>query len=175
MTKSPRLLNGYRVLYIPEHPKAMKNKCWNGYVYEHILVAEKELGREIRESEVVHHLDENKSNNRYANLLVLEKSQHGKLHAWLNHLQNNDNACVTKPQESKFCLVCGATLQDKQLSTCSAECRILNQRKKERPSIQVLEKDLSALSFRQVGKKYGVSDNTIRNWIQKSLVAAGKD
>ena len=83
MTKSEvRMLNGYRLIYRPDYPGAMINSNWQGYVYEHIYVAEGFLGRPLRENEVVHHLDLDRSNNRSENLLVLEKPQHGKLHAF---------------------------------------------------------------------------------------------
>jgi len=39
-------------------------------------------------------------------------------------------------------------------------------RKVERPSREQLEKDLSEMSFLKVGKKYGVSDNSIRKWLK---------
>ena len=45
--RSTRELNGYIVVYMPEHPKAMQSDNWLGYVYEHIVVAEKHLGRAI--------------------------------------------------------------------------------------------------------------------------------
>lgn len=40
MKRSIRELNGYRVIYLPEHPKAMTSNNWLGYIYEHIVIAE---------------------------------------------------------------------------------------------------------------------------------------
>lgn len=69
--------NGYRCVYLPEHPRAMPN----GYVYEHILIAEKKLGRPILPKEAVHHDDENKLNNDPENVIVLpSNSAHVALH-----------------------------------------------------------------------------------------------
>ena len=42
----------------------------------------------------------------------------------------------------------------------------LNARKVERPTLKQLEEDLSELSCKAVGRKYGVSDNSIRKWIR---------
>jgi len=42
----------------------------------------------------------------------------------------------------------------------------LNARKVERPSLIQLEKDLRELSCKAVGRKYGVTDNSIRKWIR---------
>lgn len=71
--KSPA---GYTVVYAPEHPRADRN----GYVWEHVLVMEKELGRYLAADEVVHHIDRNKSNNDPSNLLAMTKSQHAAIH-----------------------------------------------------------------------------------------------
>jgi hypothetical protein len=68
---------GYRCRYQPEHPRAHQN----GYVYEHILIAEKGLGRSLVRGEVVHHIDGNKLNNSPDNLAVLQsQAEHVKLH-----------------------------------------------------------------------------------------------
>lgn len=42
----------------------------------------------------------------------------------------------------------------------------IQQRKINRPSIEILLEEIKELGFTQTGKKYGVSDNTIRNWIK---------
>lgn len=46
------------------------------------------------------------------------------------------------------------------------ECHLINSRKVERPSYEQLIKDKETLNMVQIGKKYNVSDNTIRNWIK---------
>lgn len=63
---------GYVKVKVPEHHRANKN----GYVYEHILVAEKMVGRKIGIDEDVHHVNENRSDNRPENLEVLSRSKH---------------------------------------------------------------------------------------------------
>ena len=166
--KNARFLNGYRLIYMPEHPKAMKNKVWLGYVYEHIVVAENGLKRPISKNEVVHHLDEDRTNNRLRNLLVLERSQHMKLHMWLDQ-----RASVGKPIDSHrvnsgkplaSCKICDKTLQHKQQEFCSEACRGFDKRKVERPSKEVLEQEIKTTSMLQLGKQYGVSDNAVRKW-----------
>lgn len=64
----------------------------NGYVFvptgipykksirEHILIAEERLGRKLKRGEVVHHIDCDKSNNRFGNLLICTQSYHAFLH-----------------------------------------------------------------------------------------------
>lgn len=60
-----------------DEPHATKK----GYVAEHMLVAEKTIGRFLRDDEVVHHINENKLDNTPENLLVLTQSEHIRLHA----------------------------------------------------------------------------------------------
>lgn len=62
--------------YVKHHPK----RRHNGAVPTHILVAEERIGRHLDSNEVVHHLDENRSNNSNENLCVMSKSCHMRVH-----------------------------------------------------------------------------------------------
>jgi len=60
---------GYVRLHQPNHPNAV-----NGYVAEHRLVMERQIGRYLLPSEVVHHVDGNKVNNDPSNLVLFAKN-----------------------------------------------------------------------------------------------------
>lgn len=147
-------LNGYIIVYIPDHPKALKSRGYKGWVYEHVLVAEKLMKRPLNKDEHVHHLDLDKSNNHPSNLLVLLASQHTKLHSFLKHGSKTYSKCVE----------CGA---DTDYTYCSRGCNEKSKRKvKNRPSKDELLELLKTNSFLSVGRKFGVSDNAIRKWLE---------
>lgn len=49
--------------------------------YVHIRVMEKKLGGPIPEGHVVHHIDEDKDNNRPENLVAIPRGVHGRIHS----------------------------------------------------------------------------------------------
>lgn len=65
--------SGYRYIKVHNHPDGGKQ----GYVAEHRLVMEQQLGRRLLRKEVVHHINENKEDNRPENLeLFASHGQH---------------------------------------------------------------------------------------------------
>ena len=60
------LVDGYIYIYSPTHP----NKTKNGYILEHRLVMEKHIGRQLLTTEVVHHINGIKTDNRIENLIL---------------------------------------------------------------------------------------------------------
>lgn len=69
--------DGYIYVYFPDHPYSTKD----GYVMEHILVAECLLGRWLKDNECVHHINGKRDDNRKQNLLVMTKKEHMSLHS----------------------------------------------------------------------------------------------
>lgn len=66
----------YRMIFVPNHPRADVT----GLVPEHILIAEKVLGRSLTKDEIVHHKDFNKLNNSPLNLLFpITRLEHQQL------------------------------------------------------------------------------------------------
>ena len=60
---------GYVELYFPEHHRAGPN----GYVLEHLVVAEAVLGRPLEAHEIVIHRDQDRENNEPSNLKVIDR------------------------------------------------------------------------------------------------------
>lgn len=67
----------YIMIYSPNHPNVTKD----GYVMEHRLVMEKKIGRYLKPSEIVHHINGKKDDNRIKNLeLVSDRGTHTRNH-----------------------------------------------------------------------------------------------
>lgn len=172
-SKTMRILNGYIAIYVPEHPKAMKSVNWRGYVYEHIVVAEKDLGRAIREDEDVHHLDFNRQNNSPENLLVLPGVSHGKLHMWLKSYN-----IVPVQKEVRRCRICDNPLRmTEQKEFCSDYCYVQSRKSVMTGiSLDQMKLDFKELrSIKNVGKKYGLTDNGLKKWLKKTFSISNEE
>lgn len=78
------IIAGRPCLYIPSHPRANKQ----GYVYEHIVVMENQIGRPLkwirhahRDNEVVHHINGEYTDNRIENLILMTEFDHKSMHS----------------------------------------------------------------------------------------------
>lgn len=60
----------YKKITLPDGRKA----------WEHRVIAERLLGRELSPNEIVHHIDGDKSNNSPDNLKVVTRQEHARLH-----------------------------------------------------------------------------------------------
>lgn len=103
---------GYIEIKKPNHHRTRKN----GYVFEHILVAEEMIGRKLKPNEHVHHINGIKTDNRPENLKVLDAGEHTRLHAPSRRKGVN-----------KKCEYCGSEFYCKpshvnKRKTCSRSC-----------------------------------------------------
>lgn len=66
----------YIYAVVPGHPAATKH----GYVLHHRVIIENSLGRILLPSEIVHHKNHNKKDNRLENLSVMTRKEHSQHH-----------------------------------------------------------------------------------------------
>ena len=69
--------SGYRWIY-SMHKREGKRKGW---MAEHAMIAEWMAERQLKENEVVHHINFNKNDNRPENLKIMDKTEHSTYHA----------------------------------------------------------------------------------------------
>ena len=70
------------------------------------------------------------------------------------------------PEKKYYCEDCGTEISRKSKGKC-IECAHKAQRVCDRPSRQELKNLIRTLPFTEIGKHYGVTDNTIRKWCDK--------
>lgn len=121
---------GYIRILKPEHHRA--NNI--GYVCEHILVAEKVLGKKLPVGAVVHHKNSNKQDNKKKNLVICENNIY---HMYLHKRMRAYKACGN-PSWLK-CYICkkyddplNIYKNNNHGSTVHTKCRTALQRVKRR-------------------------------------------
>lgn len=119
MSEKIRNLNGYKLIYKEGHPNSMTSENWNGWIYEHIYLMSEHIGRPLNEDEVVHHLDENKSNNKLENLVLLNNNAHSILH---NMLRKSTNISEIEDSED-YITIEELTLNNEKFDSISEEDR----------------------------------------------------
>lgn len=88
----------YKRVVRHDHPRT----DGQGHVLEHIVIAERALGRYLPSGAEVHHVDENTSNNANANLVICQDKAYHKL----LHYRARVVAAGGNPNTEKICNDC---------------------------------------------------------------------
>lgn len=171
--------NGYVVVEENNHPKSFNTGAGIIGVYEHVLVAEERVvDRSLKEGEVVHHLDQNRSNNSPDNLLVLEGPMHAKLHSWIkkNTIIPTEEYANRLSMGCIRCAVCEKPISP-GFTYCSEDCfreHLKNNNKTgnglDKPDADTLKHEVSLMPLVKIAEKYGVSDVAIKKWCKKDNI-----
>ena len=143
VTGRKRTVKGYILVCIHDHP----NSDSLGYVMEHRLVKEIEIGRFLDQHKSVHHKNGIKHDNRISNLEIIDPVDHTRLH----HI--------------------GATRSSKTRKNMSEVAKRRFADKTNHPSYKDIDDQLVLLvkqgeKASQIAKKLGVSRKTVYNKIQ---------
>jgi len=131
----------------------------------------------------IDHIDGCNTNNTYSNLRALCPNCHaqtdtykGKNMESCKYNTNKKTPTQTPSQprpklEDQTCSDCNVVINRRytRCNTCRAKDVFESGqfRKVERPSYEQLKEDIGKMTMVRVGKKYGVSDNSIRKWLKK--------
>lgn len=109
----------------------------------------------------LHHIDGNRFNNNLNNLQILCSNCHSLVHSNISSSKKLKEIKVKEKNEN-YC-DCGSTI--KKRSKLCIEC-YHNSIRTHIPNSDILMKDVEEIGYSATGRKYGVSDNTIRNWLK---------
>ena len=91
------MTSGYLEIHVPGHPRARNH----AYVFEHILIVERALGKVLRRDAEVHHVDRDRRNNAHGNLVACHDHAY---HMLLHRRQRALDACGDPSAiRCKFC------------------------------------------------------------------------
>ena len=111
---------GYIKIKQKAHPFADNQ----GYVLEHRLIIEKNIGRIINKNELVHHKNGIKSDNRISNLEIISRGVHTTLHC---KGKKTGKFAHNRKHLPRPCKLCGKIIERPRRSTtyfCSKPCYI---------------------------------------------------
>lgn len=187
---------GYRLIYRKGHPMAKAN----GYILEHRLMMSEHLGRPLLRTELVHHRNGIRHDNRIENLTLCVLAPGHPSHP----------AHMTLHKKTTVCRVCGTPERCKGLcenhyrqsinTVPCKECREPIRKQKGRtglcrrcvnraegnPSVKLTARQVKAirlcrkrtnLPFSKIAKRFGVCESTIKNivhgrtWVMGPLPA----
>ena len=110
---------------------------------------------------ILDHINGKHNDNRFKNLRIICPNCDATLSTFSG--KNTKNFIFLDDKKINYCN-CGEVINN--TSKLCNRCDSIQQRKVERPSLDVLLADVEKLGYLGTGRKYGVSDNAIRKWIK---------
>jgi hypothetical protein len=108
---------------------------------------------------VLDHINGVRDDNRIENLRFVCPNCNSQLNTTGNKNPNRPNKAI-----KNYCIDCGKNISRNGIRCI--QCQGISSRKIVRPSIESLKIDVEKLGYSGTGRKYGVSDNTIKDWLE---------
>ena len=155
------------------------DKCASALEFHHIDMTEKELAFNMAKNqswEIV--------SNELRKCILVCANCHREIHAGLitqqltssfneeRALEITEQIDQVKHHEISYCQYCGTIVY--KGNDCCPSCAAKLRRKADRPSREELKKAIRNLSFVQIAKQYGVTDNSIRKWCKSMNLPSKK-
>lgn len=143
------------------------------------LCGQSEIWNGMRISLILDHINGIHNDNRLCNLRILCPNCNAgqDTFAGRNTKRKIESEYIVKTKDkiikeikyngtkiTTFFCICGEKM-NKESKKCT-NCFSYNRRKVERPPYDQLLKEIESTNYSEVGRKYGVSDNSIRKWIK---------
>lgn len=159
----------YLYAVVPEHP----NRTNNNYVLLHRVVMENHIGRLLTEDEVVHHLNEDKKDNRIENLEVMTKEEHSRHHGRTGR-QNSILQCThchkvfmrfsNRVNDNKTGHYCSRCCNGKANNMTNSQ---IKQPLSDEMILRIKELASKGYSGYRVAKELGISGNTALKYMKE--------
>lgn len=108
------------------------------------------------------HINGKNNDNRIKNLRLLCPNCHSQTDNYAGKKKK-----IKEKRKLKYCSKCGIPVNNKVFCEKCQNKISLKQRKVERPNYEQLINEINELGFSATGRKYGVSDVTIKKWQKK--------
>ena len=140
------------------------NKCINSLIFHHVDKNTKEFSP----CDAMN-ISIERGEKELEKCILICANCHGEIHSE-NYNYEYDISNLFTPWHEITCEFCNKKFKTKRLDLkfCGSKCSQLSQRKvKDRPTESELKKLIDENTWTDIGRIFGVSDNTIRKWARK--------
>lgn len=144
------------------------NKCIDAFDFHHVgnkLFSIGKYGYRVNKEKLILELDK---------CMLLCSNCHREIHFEINGSSRYDGLQILdknliKKREKYFCIDCGKEVSNKKSKRCRSCFRVSIRKIKVRPPVFELIDDVKKYGYCAVGRKYKVSDTTVRQWIKDGM------
>lgn len=119
----------------------------------------------------IDHINGKRDDNRIENLRILCPNCHSQTYNFCGRNKEKNKTktvkAIKRKQNKQYkCKICGGKTNRNSKNKLCWTCWCVVQRKTKRPDIRILKEQINLLGYRGTSRKYSVSDNALRKWIE---------